>query len=402
VPACPGGATPRPGSAGVQVWLDIATFLANVIAIITAKIPWAATAYAAQLVRIDDLCAANEDPPPALTTADIIESTASFISGGVLGQNKVLQWMGAAARYEAFLQFCQCNAPGPPPASACPYQNATITIPVAGDHSVPVPYSIPDNIYSTWPVSGTPPDQLWRFGRSCSFTTGPTASNQLLISYQVGAQFFIVDDLFFSGAPPSTCTESPQHGPAPFIPQSGFVRLENRSGGSFTTTGFNYCFCGLASVPPVLPPPAIDAATPDAPAPFACSNADLCLAINELNRRLTIISTEVSDLVAAGGTSQLRVLATQQISGEGTTSLVPGTRAVAVQLPGVPSSSSVRFLANPDELFEVGALRWGNGQGFTRREIVDSLSFTSTRPTGALTLTWSLLSGITATLEQLG
>lgn len=287
MPACPGGTAIKPGAPD-QGWLDIATFVAAVAANVVQPIGWAVAAYAASLVQISDICARNPDPPQPLTAQDIIQSTASFAVGPVAGTNKVLQYIGDWLVYDMFLRNCDCAGPAPPTAGMCPYSAATFTIGTFGTSS-PIAYDIPQSVYDSWPVTGTAPNQDWKFQRQGQLGAGATSSNQLLLEWSSDqVTWHVIDDLFTMPQSANTCSEITLFLQPPRMTRTGWVRVHNQSSFARTVSNLSYCFCGLVSSPPPNNIPTRDPGTPDLP-PGLCTTEDLCLAINDLNRRLNQI-----------------------------------------------------------------------------------------------------------------
>jgi hypothetical protein len=125
--------------------------------------------------------------------------------------------------------------------------------------------------------------------------------------------------------------------------------------------------------------------------------------ITEINRRLSMIAGQISDIQAStGGFDQLQVLTTQQMTPEGEATLVLGTRAVSVELTALGDEAFTSALGRPRGLMRVGSVRWGDGIGYSPRRFIDADRFDDARPAGATTISWQLLPGTTGILKMLG
>jgi hypothetical protein len=292
MPACPGGAVRAPGAPD-QGWLDVATFVAAVAANVVQPIRWAIAAYAASLVSIDSICAQNPDPPEPLTALDIIESTASIPTAGAIGENKVFQYVAKWLVYDLFLRNCDCVGAPPPSGGACPYTNASWSLP-SGAATGPVTYDIPQASYDAWPSSGGPPTPDYKPVYQLSFTTHSVATTQHFLEWssdQVVWHPFI--ELPNTSSAAVACQAAASFIPGPKPPRTGFIRAHNNSAVTFAVTGFSFCFCTLVSTPPPNDIPVRDPNTPDKPVGL-CSTDDICAALNDVNRKLIALQELVT------------------------------------------------------------------------------------------------------------
>lgn len=401
--ACFYGAQPTPAAADQQHWLASGDLPLEITALVQKFVPNALVSFAASLVDMNALCAENPDPPAPLSLTDILEQTAAFPLANQLAQPKVLEYLYQWLRYEQFRTYCVCKAPPPPVDLACPYSNATLTVPGNLGTSPPVPYEIPEDVYASWPKQTAGSTVTWFYAWSGSLASGVTASNQLFVEYEAGGSWFPIIDLVQIRDAPLVCGQHNTGTSQPLMPRIGNVRLSNHSTSTHTAAGLNICFCGFPAVIPPQPTQPTDFPTAPAAPLRVCSTDDLCKMIEELSHRLTFIATQISDIQAElTTTSVLRVLSSQPISGEGEVSLVLATRAVSVELTHVGEGVFTSALGRPRGLMRAGSIRFGDGVGYSARQFIDADRFDRDRPEGALTISWQLINDCTANLLMLG
>jgi hypothetical protein len=245
--------------------------------------------------------------------------------------------------------------------------------------------------------------QRIRFSQHKISTSGQAGSINWFVQFQSpGGAWHDVwrGDSFPEGTTSDTTfTLSPTISP---LPRNAPLRIRTNFGSEGTLANLDLCFLPLEELPPQIPPQPPLPGLPTVPVP-SCTTDQLCSIVLELARSLSRVSSEVSDILAAvGGTDQLDVLSSQPISGEGQVTLPVGTRAITIELttlgPGVFTSA----LGRPRGLMRAGSVRWGDGQGFSKRQFVDAEDFTRLRPQGALTLSWQLINSCAGQLHFLG
>lgn len=402
VKACPNGAEPTPSAAGLQVWIDRSKLPLDILSLLERLSPLGLAAIAVSMVDVDSLCAENMDVPEPFTAEDFAQQSVWGMPPFNVVNPAVVQKAYAWLRYGEFLLNCQCKLPAPPPSSACPYSSAAFNLAV-GAASPPVAYSIPTDIYSTWPVTGTPPNQDWQPVFDASFTNHSPATTQRFVEWssdQVTWHPFI--ELQNTATWQHPCAAGAVFLPPPRMPQSGHVRVHNNSTSTLALSGFSLCLCALTSVPPPIPvqPPITTA--PDAPA-IVCSPEDLCRMATETLLHLERVALQLSDLQAAlTGRSAYVELGRQDITGEGETAFVLGTRAVSLELTALSGDAFTSALGRPRGLMRVGSIRYGDGIGYSPRRFIDADRFDDPLPPGALTISWQLLPDATAVLKFLG
>jgi len=121
-----------------------------------------------------------------------------------------------------------------------------------------------------------------------------------------------------------------------------------------------------------------------------------------LMTRMDRLAAQLSDIQAMFSSQPLATLASQAISGEGTASLVSGTRGVSVELDEIPPWMGQDADANPDLIYGAGTLRWSDGVSWTAAQRIDAGSYWLPSPPGAVSVSWSLPPGLTATLRMRG
>ena len=299
MPACPGGAQPKPENPTLQAWLDQNKLVAEVVTLIKRLSPLGWASIVPELVDIPSLCRDNLDPPDAFGELDFVRTSLALPLGGLAQDpviiNKAAQWL----RYQLFLENCDCiGAPAPTP-GMCPYTNATITVP-SGANSPAIAYDIPQSIYDTWPVTGTLPNQDWKYVRQTTATQVPSGSNVLFIQWSAdNSVWHFMEDLRTVNSLGPNCVATTLFIQPPRMPRTGFVRVHNNGVFTDTVGGFSWCFCGLTAAPPPLPPQPALPGVPDAPA-RTCTNDDICNAIAELSKRVTIIAKELQEVQRFG------------------------------------------------------------------------------------------------------
>jgi hypothetical protein len=293
VPACPDGARPTSFFSDKLEWLDKSGLATNVAVLLQSKSPLAWASLATELIDINRLCADNLDPPAAFTQDDLVKFSLSLSSGPLLVDTPVIRKAINWLRYQEFLRVCECLPPPPPSGGMCPYTNFGTTL-ASGASSPPVAYDIPQSIYDTWPgvqTPGFPWNPVYQF----TWTNHAPATTQRFVQWSsdqaVWHSFFEFDNVVSST---TSCHLAPIAVQPPPMPRTGFVRvLNNTAGVSFTLAGFSFCFCGLAATPPPLPNQPDLPGIPDAPL-RSCSDQQICDALNELSKRVDIISQLVT------------------------------------------------------------------------------------------------------------
>lgn len=289
MPACPNGAQPVQPFRGVLEWLPKTGLATNVAVLLQSKSPLAWASLATELIDIDRLCAENKDPPAPFTQDDLVRFSLSLSSGPLLVDTPVVRKAIDWLRYQEFLRVCECLPPAPPSGTMCPYANASINL-APGGASAPIAYDIPQSIYDTWPVTGTLPNQDWKPVYQESFASHSVSTTQHYLQWSADqSTWHIFSEIPNTSTGSRACSDVGSFLPPPRMPRTGWVRAFNNSAVTFALTGFNYCFCGLSQTMPPLPVQPDLPNVPVAPLP-SCTNQDICNALNELTKRVTIIA----------------------------------------------------------------------------------------------------------------
>lgn len=402
MPACLYGAEPTPSAAGLQAWLDKTKLPLDVAALLTNFAPLAWAGLAVSLVDINAVCAENLDPPEPFTVPDMLQLAVTVPTSGLLPQTAAVQKAYRWMRYGQFLSNCQCKLPPAPSAGECPYVNAAVAL-APGQTSTPIPYSISTSTYTAWANALGPGATDWVYWRNVSFASETVPGSQRLIEWSsdqaVWHPFFQ-----FDATPPEApgCLRVPTILAPPRITQTGWVRIHNNSAASQNWIGLNFCFCSPTVTAPPLPP---QPTLPTIPLPptVTCTTDDLCLLVNELARRLTNVSAQLSDVQATvGGRDQLQLIATHPITGEGELQVALGTRAISVEMLTLSEGAFTSALGRPRGLMRVGSVRFGDGIGYSPRAFIDGDRYDTTLPPNAISVSWQLLPNATANLKFLG
>lgn len=401
MPACPGGARPKPGSEDLQAWIDRAELAVDVATLISTYAPLAWASLILSLVDIEAICAENPDPPEPITVDDLLQEWAAIPTGAAIGRHAVMEKAYRTLRYQQFLAHCECAPPPPPTGANCPYSGFGVTL-SSTQATAAVPYSIDPAYFATYDKVVPGGDMASRWARQYQLTTSPTSSQVFLeVSAAATGPWQPVEDMRFGSVAQGTCLMTVGQLPAPGIPQSGFLRIRNNSTVTQTISGFGYCFCALSSTPPpLIPQPPIT--TIPAPPPHLCDDGTICAQIAELAHRLSIMAGQVSDIQAAiTSISVLQVLSSQAISGEGQVTLPVGTKAVSIELTTLGPEAFTSALGRPRGLMRVGSVRWWDGVGYSPRRFIDGDRYDDARPLGALAISYQLLSGTSGVLKML-
>lgn len=400
--ACPYGAEPTPGAEETQVWIDRAELALSVANIIKDYAPLTWASIAMSLTSVEGICAENPDPPEPITVADLIGQTTAFPApSGLLNQAvvvKAYQWL----RYQQFLFYCQCKLPPTTPGANCTHAPASFPIGSLDQVAGPFPVQLDAAVRDSWITHANGDFDMYFTGRA-QVDGGAHTGNELLIEYQndLGA-WVVAGDIETLNLRHSFCGPEFMAAVARKPGLNTGWRIRNRAGGAHTITNFEICFCAVSSSPPPLPVQPPLTGTPLPPA-HSCSTEDLCAITNELAHRLTVIGAQISDIQAMiGGRDQLRVINETLISGEGEIELVPGTRAVSVELTALGPEAYTSALGRPRGLMRVGSIRWADGTGYSPRTFIDADHFTDEPPVGAIAVSYQLLAGTAGVLQQLG
>lgn len=354
-----------------------------------------------ELLRYDELCASNPDPPEDINAQDWDEQFRWGASATVFGSPRVLEKIWAFIRYNQFWQNCVCNPPPPPAGLMCPWSNVNFSLPVGGRSTIAV-FDVPQSIYDTWPVTGTPPNQDWKSPYQLSYSLHSPATTQRFIEWssdQVVWHPFI--EIPNTSNASRLCSPQSVFVAPPRIPPNGWVSIHNNSNVTLTLNGFSMCFCGEAPRPP---DPPIQPPLPSIPTKptVTCGTTELCAMVEELTKRIGTLALQISDIQAVvQGHDVLDVISSQEITGEGEATLALGTRAVSLELTALSDNAFTSALGRPRGLMRVGSVRWGDGVGYSAREFIDGDRFDRNRPAGALSLSWQLLPPATAVLKFL-
>jgi hypothetical protein len=402
MPACPYGAEPNALGVDTQVWLDRALLAADVSLLIRTYAPAAFAAIAASLVDMEQVCAENPDLPSPITLEDILRQTASTVTAGALADPVIIQKAYAWLKYQQFLTYCQCLPPPATPGNNCTGTVAPFTLPSLGSLSPQFPITVDQALIDSIPVEANG-DWTWNFQASANISGAATTGNDLFIEYLANTGVWVdtTGDLQLFNSRPFCWTFQVQAS-VPRFGQSTAIRVRNGAGGSYTVSNFNFCWCPFTTTAPPLPvqPPLTGVPAPPA---LVCGSDDLCAMVTELAQRLTVIATQISDIQAQlGGTDVLSELGRITLSPEGQSNLVLGTRAVSVELTALGDEAFTSALGNPRGLMRVGSIRWFDGTGYSPRRFIDADRFDDVRPEGALAVSWQLLPGTTGILKFLG
>lgn len=113
MPACPGGAQPKPGYSGTNFVLDASkTVLSDVVGMMTGL--WGELAVQPLLGRVntDNLCALNPTDPGPPTPDDLVALTAMLAPfGSFQTAANIPTWFFEQVQYQAFLDACECIIP---------------------------------------------------------------------------------------------------------------------------------------------------------------------------------------------------------------------------------------------------------------------------------------------------
>lgn len=299
MPACPDGALPKPGFAGLQVWLDKSQLALDILSVIERLSKLSLVSLAAELVDVNELCASNPEPIEPITAEDVVAQTFAFPTGGVWGHQAVIEKAIKWLRYQQFLLSCDCIGAPPPSGGMCPYVNAGISL-GPGAASPAVAYDIPQSVYDLWPVTGTLPSQDWKPVYQLGYSSHTPSSTQRFLEWSAdGTTWSIYAELPTSSSATAVCQAGATFIPSPRMPRTGQTRVRNNTAASLTLTGFNFCFCQLSSTPPPIPPQ--DPLTPiPTPPAHVCDDQSICDAINELSHRITIIAKQITEVQRFG------------------------------------------------------------------------------------------------------
>lgn len=299
MPACAGGARPIEPFRGLLEWLPKTGLETNVAVLLQSKGPLAWASLATELIDVDRLCAENMDPPEPFTQDDFLKFHLTLSAGPLAVDTplvrKAINWL----RYQEFLRVCECLPPAPPSGGMCPWVNASFSL-SPGSATLPIAYDIPQSIYDAWPVTGTLPNQDWKPVYQESFSSHSVSTTQHFLQWSSDqTTWHIFAEIPNTATGSRACAAGTSFLPPPRMPRTGFVRAFNNSAVTFALTGFNYCFCGLSAAPPPIP---IQPDLPGVPVPPArtCSDQDICDALNELSKRVTIISKQLQEVQRYG------------------------------------------------------------------------------------------------------
>lgn len=297
--ACPNGAQPKPGAAGLQVWVDTTKLAADVVSLLQRLAKLSYVSVAAELLDINTLCAENPDVPAALTPEDILNQTVAFGTFGGFGKNAVIEKIVQQLRYGQFLLSCDCADFPPPSAGMCPYNNFSVVL-QSNQRSAAVAYDIPQSVYDSWPTTGPPPSGTWKAVQTWSFSNHTPATTQRFVEWSTDGSTWHPFFEFPNTSPGnSSCSPTASFIQPPRMPRAGFVSIHNNSVASFTLSGFSYCFCGQVSPPTPLPPQPQLPQIPDLPA-FLCDNDTLCARVLELSHQIELLSRQVLEVQRYG------------------------------------------------------------------------------------------------------
>lgn len=401
MPACANGAQPTPTAAGTQHLLEV-TGLSTIVAdLIQRYAPTALATFATSMADVNQLCALNPDPPAALTELDFVRNL-TYLATPLASQNLITQYIFEWLQYQAFTQFCVCTPVTVNPSLNCLHAT-NVTIPSGSQQIVPLgTVQIQPEVYNTWPTDSSG-EQTIRFTQHKVTISGGANSSNWFVQYDHGGGSWI--DLWRGdGFPEGTTTTSQftlNAASSPF-PRNAPLRIRTDFGAAGQLANLDLCFVPFDQVVPPLPNQPDLPNVPVVPPP-TCSTDQLCEIVLELGRQLTRVSAQVADIQAAVvGTDTFTVLSSQPISGEGEATLAVGTRAVSIELTTIGPGVFTSALGNPRGLMRAGSIRFGDGEGFSKRQFIDADEFTRPRPAGALTVTWQLINGCAGTLHFLG
>jgi hypothetical protein len=403
MPACPYGASPKPGlPAGTEAWLDKSGLPLEIIDLMTLFMKSAWASITAQLVSPLGICAENPEPPAPITVEDVIGQTGGPAPFPGAAQGYVIAKIYAWLRYQQFLLWCDCNPPPTTPGNNCAAAPASFPLGPLGSIAGPFPVSIDQAVLDSWFVYPDG-DWVWGYQGSASVSGDASTGDDLDIQFQAANGTWVAGpDLFTLNANSSSCSYPIYQSSVPRIGTTSAIRLVNNAGGTYTITNLAFCFCPSLSVPPPLPtqPPFTDVPAPPA---LLCGTDDLCAMVTELSHRLTVVAAQISDLQASlTGTDVLTVLSEHTMGPEGQLDLALGTRAVSVELIELGDDAYTSALGNPRGLMRVGSLRWWDGVGYSPRRFIDADRYDENRPPGALAVSWQLLPGTIGILKFLG
>lgn len=398
---CANGADPTPAFANLQRVLGLDQLDSVLRDVLTRYAPTALATYAESMIDVNALCALNPDPPEPLSMLDFVKNL-TYIGSPLASINPITQYIFRWLQYHEFQVVCVCRAVVPDPGLNCVHAT-NVSIPSGSQQIVPLgTATIEEAVYNTWTVDSGGNMQLG-VNLGAVFTSGQ--ANAINWHTQVQGSDGVWVDMFRGDAyTPGGHTDyfpTIQQGLVR-IPRIAPLRIRTDFGSTGVLSTMDTCFIPLpVAMRPQPPQPPL----PDGPTitPPTCSTDDLCAIVLELGRQLTRVSSQVADIQATvGGTDQFTVLASQEINGEGQLELVVGTRAVSIELTTIGSGVFTSALGRPRGLMRAGSIRWGDGEGYSKRQFIDADDFTRLRPQGSLSISWQLINECAGTLRMLG
>lgn len=401
MPGCEFGAETRPELVGLRTWLNADTLDAAIQTFLAIKFPNWRVSIAASLIDFVDLCELNPDPPKPFDVSLLFEVSQPSLLGPAIPSPALSNWIYQWLLYQSFLVNCVCKDAPVQPGKDCIAPPASFTIGNVGSIAGPFPAIISDTTYGS---IVTHPNGDWDWFRHGHATVdgGAHNGNELLIQYQASTGAWITcDDIQTLNLFGTGCNLQPMASATPRFLQTTNIRILNNAGGTHTITNFAYCFCALAPTAPPLPVFTPPTGVPDAPVPL-CSLDDVCKAVTEVLRRLTVLSATVSDLQAQLTAGDVLVeLGRETISGEGEVALPAGCRGVSIELTTLGGGAYTSALGRPRGLMRVGNVRWGTSTGYTARTFIDGDRWDAPRPVNVSSLSYQLLSGTTGILKYM-
>ena len=313
-----------------------------------------------------------------------------------------LQYVRDYLRYQVFLQHCHCNAPTVDPALNCLHAT-NITIPSGSGATIALgTVPIEDAVYNTWPIDSSN-EQTIRFTQHKVSNQSTSQAINWFVEFQFTTGSWVPvwrGDSFPEGSTStSQFTLNANNSP---MPRNAPLRLRTDFGGAGFVSQLDLCFIPFEQLAPPIPVQPPIPGLPTTPSP-TCTTDQLCAVVLQIARDLSRVATQVSDIQAAvEGTDQLVSIGSQPISLEGEATLPVGSRGVMIELTHLGAGVFTSALGRPRGLMRAGSIRWGDGEGYSKRQFIDAEDFSRLRPQGALSVSWQLINECSGTLHFLG
>jgi hypothetical protein len=375
VGACPNGAVPGPNAPATGwVWVGLAAYAGSKLPEWLRIIPWLGAALGNQLLNVSTLCNSNPDPAPGLTPADYALAGIDLVAGPLIGGDAIAKiWQNIY--YDAFQQWCVCNAYTPPAGGPCFSYSYHAGPSDFGTFHIPGLFPTADGWYYPLDPAGIPITSV----PNCTFTilstsqpnpfgvniyTLPSNTSRMLSITDTPAPFSWTVDLSSAVTAGDTgwrlMIQGAQSGFPPAVPNPLDLQVDHKSTGS---------------CPATIPGPHVDVTinVPTAPA-LKCDATTLCeinWAIqNQTNVGINVTNTGTTQILDEHPTTY-GTGASYTVSGQGVQVVAQATLGLVVQLDALPSGA-VPTSTDPPRYYDIGWIMMGAGDALDGKKWLHS------------------------------